>query len=1258
MNLALSDFGLDDVVPESSKKKEFTDDELHLSSGKRRVNPDAIPIAEQTKEHKSKHTDIFTDDVDIIEIKKSLPTIVDEIPLAKCYQADDPRKAIVHQLAFPPRHPPPDTEDPIYNPPMPENPVREYPFKLDPFQRLATSCIAQNQSVLVSAHTSAGKRRVNPDAIPIAEQTKEHKSKHTDIFTDDVDIIEIKKSLPTIVDEIPLAKCYQADDPRKAIVHQLAFPPRHPPPDTEDPIYNPPMPENPVREYPFKLDPFQRLATSCIAQNQSVLVSAHTSAGKTVVAEYAIAEALKKSQRVIYTSPIKALSNQKYRDLSAAFPGKVGLMTGDDVINEDSSCIVMTTEILRSMLYRDAEVTREVGWVIFDEVHYLADKSRGFVWEETIIALRDRVRFVFLSATIPNASEFAGWVSCVHHLPVHVVYTEFRPVPLEHYIIPEGSSFAYLCVDDKSQFRSDSFNKAIQEVTKMHGGGRKRRKGGLPCSPDALRKLLKLLKAKSFLPVICFAFGKKSVEQLAVQIKDMTLTSTSEQKTIRSIFDAAVQQLPKDDRSLPFVQDVGSMLVRGVGIHHSGLLPTMKEIVEIMFQQGLVKILFATETFAMGLNLPARTVIFSQMSKFDGETTRLLLPGEYIQMAGRAGRRGQDEKGTVMVLLSESLDSDDLKGMVKGSSHPLESSFKLSWTMVLTLKRREDGSPAEVINNSFAVYHQRHSLPQLVGSLGEAKEALAQSEKSMTVADIQDLETWLKVCESERHRSEMIRHFVTSPARSKRFIRIGRVVQFVGRIGHVPNEETRVHNKEQREKSMRIQKGLNKGQSPQDKGSKSDITSMKDSEIDIFQEEMFTAIIVSKRDNSNRRGTKKRAKASDIELMLYVPELDEEMVLLQEMDTLHSKTAVTVGAGSKKMKKKGSKSAIENVRIALDACRTVPGTNGIVNTTLHAVSSFSPVFVDVPGTHPESLAARKKLYAHMEAAKQKLSGDFHWIDPAKDMGLSDNEEYMTHVRKLKLLEESREECKFSSRSSTDQRHRLSLYQTIAEARQKLDDVQTQVHHGTASTFLEELSGMWSIARRLGYVRHGTDGVLSEKGRFACLVSAADEILLTEASFDKTFAELDGPSLAAVLSCLVDERQVNNDPELDSEDAMSAIEALKEKAEQLAVLSEEQGLDDRADVYRKTVCPRASKIVKRWCEGANFEEIMELAEEYGIFEGEVVRLGRRLNELLRQLCDASVSVGATDMGEVFKKAMESVKRGIMFTESLYHLVEDE
>ncbi|KAG8911349.1 ATP-dependent RNA helicase mtr4, partial [Tulasnella sp. 417] len=488
--------------------------------------------------------------------------------------------------------------------------------------------------------------------------------------------------------------------------HRVAYPAGYPYVPIEQHVPAAP----PAREYPFTLDPFQRMSINAIERSESVLVSAHTSAGKTVVAEYAIAQCLRDKQRVIYTSPIKALSNQKYRDFLATF-GDVGLMTGDVTINPNASCLVMTTEILRSMLYRGSEVVREVAWVVFDEVHYMRDRERGVVWEETIILLPKNCHFVFLSATIPNAMQFAEWISQIHEAPCHVVYTDFRPTPLQHYLFPAGSDGIYMVVNEKSEFKEDNFQKAMGLIKDPHGedpakvgGGRgkkaKSKKGGTK-GPSDVAKIVKMIMLKHFNPVIIFAFGKRECETLALDVKEESLNSEEESNQVDTIYTNAMDVLSEEDRALPQIEQMRPLLKRGIGIHHGGLLPILKETVEILFQEGLIKVLFATETFSIGLNMPAKTVVFTSVRKFDGKDFRNLTSGEYIQMSGRAGRRGLDDRGIVIMMIDEKLEPQAAKTMVKGEADALDSAFHLGYNMILNLMRVEGMSPEFMLQRCF-----------------------------------------------------------------------------------------------------------------------------------------------------------------------------------------------------------------------------------------------------------------------------------------------------------------------------------------------------------------------------------------------------------------------------------------------------------------------------------------------------------------------------------------------------------------------------
>ena len=506
-------------------------------------------------------------------------------------------------------------------------------------------------------------------------------------------------------------------------------------------------------DYPFELDTFQKQAVYHLEQNDSVFVAAHTSAGKTVVAEYAIALAMKHLSRCIYTSPIKALSNQKFREFKHKFgAGNVGILTGDVQINAEAPCLIMTTEILRSMLYRGADLIRDVEFVVFDEVHYVNDQERGVVWEEVIILLPAHVNIVLLSATVPNTKEFADWVGRTKKKDVYVISTTKRPVPLEHFLYVDKDVFRV--VDADRHFLPNGVTRASAALTRRQDrdgpvagrGARGARGGGrggfAPRHTDVAGDkslwvhLVGTLKKKSLLPVVVFVFSKRKCEEYADTLSGTDLSTAKEKSEVHVTIERSLTRLKDTDRTLPQIVRVQDMLLRGIGVHHSGLLPIMKELVEIMFQRGLVKVLFATETFAMGVNMPARSVVFSGIRKHDGHNFRWLLPGEYTQMSGRAGRRGLDKTGVVIVVATpESCDMNLLNRMMLGQSTKLRSQFRVTYSMVLNLLRVETLRVEDMIKRSFSenttqrlLPAQQQRLDNVNRSIQKLQPGLAQSK--------------------------------------------------------------------------------------------------------------------------------------------------------------------------------------------------------------------------------------------------------------------------------------------------------------------------------------------------------------------------------------------------------------------------------------------------------------------------------------------------------------------------------------------------
>ncbi|XP_061367617.1 DExH-box ATP-dependent RNA helicase DExH9 [Gastrolobium bilobum] len=536
--------------------------------------------------------------------------------------------------------------------------------------------------------------------------------------------------------------------------------------------------EEPAKKFPFALDPFQSQAITCLEKGESAMVSAHTSAGKTVVALYAIAMSLRNGQRVIYTSPIKALSNQKYREFKEEF-SDVGLMTGDVTIDPNASCLVMTTEIWRSMQYKGSEVTREVAWIIFDEVHYMRDRERGVVWEESIVMSPKNSRFVFLSATVPNAKEFADWVAKVHQQPCHIIYTDYRPTPLQHYIFPSGGDGLYLVVDEKGKFREDSFQKALNALVPGEGDKKKEnvkwQKGlvlGRIGEESDIFKMVKMIIQRQYDPVILFSFSKRECEFLAMQMAKMDLNGDDEKDNIEKIFWSAMDMLSDDDKKLPQVSNMLPLLKRGIGVHHSGLLPILKEVIEILFQEGLIKCLFATETFSIGLNMPAKTVVFTNVRKFDGDKFRWISSGEYIQMSGRAGRRGIDERGICILMVDEKMEPSTAKMMVRGAADSLNSAFHLSYNMILNQMRCEDGDPENLLRNSFYQFQADRAIPDLEKQI----KALEEERESIVIEEENSLKDYYNLLEQHRSLNKEVHDIVLSPRHCLPFLQPGRLV--------------------------------------------------------------------------------------------------------------------------------------------------------------------------------------------------------------------------------------------------------------------------------------------------------------------------------------------------------------------------------------------------------------------------------------------------------------------------------------------------
>uniref|UniRef100_A0A670I067 SKI2 subunit of superkiller complex n=1 Tax=Podarcis muralis TaxID=64176 RepID=A0A670I067_PODMU len=545
---------------------------------------------------------------------------------------------------------------------------------------------------------------------------------------------------------------------------------------------------DPAFKWPFEPDVFQKQAILHLEKHDSVFVAAHTSAGKTVVAEYAIALSQKHMTRTIYTSPIKALSNQKFRDFKNTF-GDVGLLTGDVQLHPDASCLIMTTEILRSMLYNGSDVLRDLEWVIFDEVHYINDSERGVVWEEVLIMLPDHVNIILLSATVPNTLEFADWIGRIKRKKIYVISTLKRPVPLEHYLYTGNSQKTqnelFLLVDARGTFLTKGYYDAVdakKERASKHSqtfGAKQPMHPGAGAGQDKniWLSLIDMLRKKDQLPVVAFTFSRNRCDDNASMLTTVNLTTTNEKSEIHVFFQKCISRLKGTDRQLPQVLHMVDLLKRGIGVHHSGILPILKEVVEMLFSKGLVKILFATETFAMGVNMPARTVVFDSIRKHDGTNFRDLVPAEYIQMAGRAGRRGLDTTGMVIILCkNQAPEMADLHRMMLGKPTQLQSQFRLTYTMILNLLRVEALRVEDMMKRSFSEFHTRKDSKVHEHRIAQLSCVLANMEASDLSGQLGDLEEYYHVVRELQETRELIQRRVMESMNGLKALSVGRVI--------------------------------------------------------------------------------------------------------------------------------------------------------------------------------------------------------------------------------------------------------------------------------------------------------------------------------------------------------------------------------------------------------------------------------------------------------------------------------------------------
>ncbi|KAI9826149.1 MAG: hypothetical protein M1832_000598 [Thelocarpon impressellum] len=976
-----------------------------------------------------------------------------------------------------------------------------------------------------------------------------------------------------------------------------------------------------AKEWPFELDTFQKEAVYHLERGDSVFVAAHTSAGKTVVAEYAIALAAKHMTKAIYTSPIKALSNQKFRDFRQTFDD-VGILTGDVQIRPEASCLIMTTEILRSMLYRGADLIRDVEYVIFDEVHYVNDLERGVVWEEVIIMLPDHVTLILLSATVPNTYEFASWVGRTKKKDIYVISTPKRPVPLEHYLwankamhkivnadkkfLDKGWKEVNDSLSGKDKIKAAKAAEAAAPASNARGSGTQRGggrgqnqrggpqrggpqqrgrggaqrggggsgggggararggRGGMRSSAAQDRNiwvhLVQHLKKEDLLPACIFVFSKRRCEENADALSNLDYCTATEKSAIHMIIEKSIARLKPEDRLLPQIRRLRELLSRGIAVHHGGLLPIVKEVVEILFARTLVKVLFATETFAMGLNLPTRTVVFSGYRKHDGRSFRDLLPGEYTQMAGRAGRRGLDPVGSVIIVApgtDEAPPVATLRNMILGDPTKLRSQFRLTYNMILNLLRVKALKIEEMIKRSFSENATQALLPEHEKQVKISEADLAKIKREP--CDICDVD--LEEC----HESSMAYKKLTAD------LHLGLMASPVGRRMFSPKRLIVYSRDGVRNAGILVKEGISKGLLP------------------------TVQVLEMGPTRSNRHPS---------DLLPYLQSFRRFLEPLPQDGLKFKQVSIPLGE-------------VECVT------RTIVKVNG-----------------------PMWKLRLKKVHRGQEDLEKICAswtapewGELDWAR-VKDLQLRN---VLDERKRMAELAQGREciQCPKFLQHFSMRHDEWLIKENIFQLRQLMSDQNLQL--------LPDYQQRIAVLKDLDFIDENSRVKL--KGKVACEIHSADELVLTELVLENVLADFEPEEIVALLSAFVFQEKTDLTPTLTPrlEKGRDTIIQISERVN--AFQTQHQVIlsaDDSNDFVSR---PRFGlvEVVYEWARGMSFNRITDLTD---VLEGTIVRVITRLDETCREVKNAARIIGDPTLFTKMQECQEMIKRDITAVASLY------
>ena len=1034
--------------------------------------------------------------------------------------------------------------------------------------------------------------------------------------------------------------------------------------------------EKPAIKYTFQLDEFQKRSIIRLEQNQNVLVCAHTSSGKTVVAEYGIALGKKHSKRVVYTSPIKALSNQKYRDFKKKFDD-VGILTGDVNINSDAQCLIMTTEILQSCLYKNSELLSQLEWIIFDEVHYINDNERGHVWEEILILLPPGINLIMLSATIPNYMEFAKWVGSIKKTTVYVEMTLKRVIPLKHQIyinsqsiyevkstngeifdykirealmqlkeINEGkikinignrradeqqmkNSIKYFMGQKEKYYKKkfvNSFNKDKNEIriTKMH---------------HKLVEMVEYLRKEKLCPAVIFVFSIRRITEYTRMLTTKNLLNEEEKNKIIKFFNEVISsKISKEDQEIPQIKEVLEILKSGIGLHHSGLLPILKEIIEVLYSQGLIKVLFATTSFSIGLNMPTRTVVFTDLYKFNEGKKEIMSSSEYLQMCGRAGRRGIDTIGNVFLLLTDQISKNEDKEiihMLKGEGTDVKSKLRLSYKTFLSFSSIDKKNMEIFVQDSFL----------------ESRKALAIPEKIKEIKNLEkNLEKLKFNCKYDKKKIMKNRQNISINKIKNYFVEYNNIKKeekhkkkldiedFPCKDYYLLNEKYKNCNKKFFS-SESIAKHLTKFNAGK-------ILKVKNKEnfYPKINQGNYVMLIHAYSPNSE---TPYRGKLWCLGIREYKKDENIKNNEYEDEDF--------IGGGNYNNEKEFDTNILNNENeykgykyyydfynpediINIYDC---PYVKGIKNMKENIIKHENRYYYNYKKDFEKKVL--KELYTLIKEYFVEKNSKANKLDYDYSKYIMDDCEKKNYLIERNVLKEDSKKC-LCYDCNLFNKHIPKFYR-YKSLQEKIEEIKKDIDPENMA-YLKEFNNRKKILKEMDFINE--NNTLTLKGKAAREINTTDCVIISEILISDIFSKLSDEEVVAFLSGFVtNKNQIElNYPKI-SDNMNKAFDTFLDIYDKIK--KEEEKNEFEENKYNRRFMPDVTLAIKSWMEGQSFGEICKLTD---LEEGKLYTLILRIFLFLEEIFNFYSVLGNVKNKQRFDKIKNSLLRGIMGVQSIY------